>query len=135
MMLANATITIYNRKTGSKTTFDTWNRTVIRDVHVHVDHKVSAGDSGLNSAEVYKIRIPADVENADQYLPPEEYAELENPAGYWTIQNDDHIVLGEYSKDIVKPADLLKMSQRHCKVLSWSDNRFGGLPHWRIGGA
>ena len=53
MMLANATITIYNRKAGSKTTFDTWNRTVIRGVHVYVDHKVSAGDSGLNSAEVY----------------------------------------------------------------------------------
>ena len=68
MMLANATITIYNRKAGSKTTFDTWNRTVIRGVHVYVDHKVSAGDSGLNSAEVYKIRIPTDVENADQYF-------------------------------------------------------------------
>lgn len=102
---------------------------------MYVDHKVSAGDSGLNSAEVYKIRIPIDVENADQYLPPEEYAELENPAGYWTIQNDDHIVLGECSKNIEKPADLQKMSRRHCKVLSWSDNRFGGLPHWRIGGA
>ena len=102
---------------------------------MYVDHKASVGDSGLNSAEVYKIRIPTDVENADQYLPPEEYAELENPAGYWTIQIDDHIVLGECDKEIEKPADLTDVRLRHCKVLSWSDNRFGGLPHWRIGGA
>ena len=134
-MLTNATITIYNRKSGNKNTFDTWHRTVIRDVHVYVDHKASVGDSGLNSAEVYKIRIPTDVENADQDLPPEEYAELENPAGYWTIQIDDHIVLGECDKEIEKPADLTDVRLRHCKVLSWSDNRFGGLPHWRIGGA
>ena len=134
-MIINANITVNNRRAGSKLTFVSWHRPALRGVHVYVDHMLSAGDSGLNSAEVYKIRIHIDVENADQYLPPEEYAELENPAGYWTIQNDDHIVLGECSKNIEKPADLQKMSRRHCKVLSWSDNRFGGLPHWRIGGA
>ena len=79
MMLTNATITIYNHRYDSLTRFDTWHRTIIENVHVYVDHKASVGDSGLNSAEVYKIRIPTDVENADQYLPPEEYAELENP--------------------------------------------------------
>ncbi len=76
MMLTNATITIYNHRYYPLTRFDTWHRTVIENVHVYVNHKASAGDSGLNSAEVYKIRIPTDVENADQYLPPEEYAKL-----------------------------------------------------------
>ena len=99
-MLTNATITIYNRIPGKKNTFDTWHRTVIRDVHVYVDHKASVGDSGLNSAEVYKIRIPADVENADQYLPPEEFVKKDNPGNYWTIQIDDHIVLEECTKEI-----------------------------------
>ena len=126
-MLTNADITIYNRKFDKKTGFDLWNRTVIRDVHVYVDHKVSVGDTGLNSAEVYKIRIPDNVGNADLYLPPEEY-------GYWTIQNDDQIVLGECQIEIERPADLKAVFQKQCKVTSWSDNRFGGLPHWRIGG-
>lgn len=134
-MLTNATITIYNRIPGKKNTCDTWHRTVIRDVHVYVDHKASVGDSGLNSAEVYKIRIPTDVENADQYLPPEEFVKKDNPGNYWTIQIDDHIVLEECIKEIEKPADLKDVRLRHCKVLSWSDNRFRGLPHWRIGGA
>lgn len=57
MMLTNATITIYNHKYDSLTHFDTWHRTVIENVHIYVNHKATAGDSGLNSAEVYKIRI------------------------------------------------------------------------------
>lgn len=102
--------------------------------YVYVNHKASVGDSGLNSAEVYKIRIPEETENAEQYLKPEEYQKSSNPAGYWTIQVDDQIVLGECDLEIEKPADLRNVYQRHCKVLSWSDNRFGGLPHWRIEG-
>ena len=99
-MLTNATITVYNRGYDPLTRFDTWHRTVIENVHVYVNHKASVGDSGLNSAEVYKIRIPADVENADQYLPPEEYAKLKDPEEYWTIQIEDQIVLGEYDQEI-----------------------------------
>jgi len=133
-VLTNATITVYNRRYDSLTRFDTWHRTVIENVHIYVNHKASVGDSGLNSAEVYKIRIPTDVENADQYLLPEEYAKLEDPEEHWTIQTDDQIVLGEYNQEIEKPADLKDVRLRHCKVLSWSDNRFGGLPHWKIEG-
>ena len=134
-MLTDATITVYNRKRGNKNTFDVWHRTVIRSVHAYVEHKVTVLESGAKSAEVYKIRIPTDVENAEQYLPPEEYVKKDNPGDYWTIQVDDHIVLGECNKEIEKPADLKDVRLRHCKVLSWSDNRFGGLSHWRIGGA
>ena len=134
MMITNATITIYNREYDPLTRFDTWHRTVIRNVHVYVDPKASVSDSGLNSAEIYKIRIPAEVENADQYLPPEEYAKLKDLGEHWTIQIEDQIVIGEYDLEIERPADLKDVRLRHCKVLSWSDNRFGGLPHWKIGG-
>jgi len=47
MMITNATITIYNRKRGDKDTYDTWNRTVLRDVHVYIDHKTALTESGL----------------------------------------------------------------------------------------
>ena len=134
VVITNADVTVYNRISGDASNYDTWHRTVIENVHVYVDHKASVGDSGLNSAEVYKIRIPTDVENADQYLPPEEYAELKDPGEHWTIQTDDQVVLGEYDQEIERPADLKNVRLRHCKVLSWSDNRFGGLPHWKIEG-
>lgn len=132
-MITNSDITVYNRISGDSTHYDTWNRTVLHGVHVHVDHKTAVTDNGLKSAEVYKIRIPADIPEAGQYLPPDQFACC-GGYGYWTIQNDDQIVLGECQIAIEKPADLKAVFQKHCKVTSWSDNRFGTTPHWRIGG-
>ena len=112
-MITNADVTVYNRISGDSTHYDTWIRTVLHGVHVRVDHKTAVTDNGLKSAEVYKIRIPADIPEAGQYLPP---------------------VLGESQIEIERPADLKAVFQKHCKVISWSDNRFGTTPHWRIGG-
>ena len=132
-VITNADVTVYNRISGDSTHYDTWIRTVLHGVHVHVDHKTAVTDNGLKSAEVYKIRIPADIPEAGQYLPPDQFACC-GGYGYWTIQNDDQIVLGECQIEIEKPADLKAVFQKHCKVTSWSDNRFGTTPHWRIGG-
>ena len=107
-MITNMDVTVYNRKYDETTRFDTWSRTVLHGVHVYVDHKAAVSDNSLNSAEVYKIRIPADIPEADQYLPPEEYACC-GGFGNWTIQNGDQIVLGECCQEIEKPADLLKL--------------------------
>jgi len=132
-MITNSDITVYNRISGDSTHYDTWIRTVLHGVHVYVDHKTAVTDNGLKSAEVYKIRIPADIPEAGQYLPPDQFACC-GGYGYWTIQNDDQIVLGECQIEIERPADLKAVFQKHCKVTSWSDNRFGATPHWRIGG-
>nr|WP_207741616.1 DUF6751 family protein [Coprococcus comes] len=132
-VITNADVTVYNRISGDSTHYDTWIRTVLHGVHVHVDHKTAVTDNGLKSAEVYKIRIPADIPEAGQYLPPDQFACC-GGYGYWTIQNDDQIVLGECQIEIERPADLKAVFQKHCKVTSWSDNRFGTTPHWRIGG-
>ena len=93
-VITNADVTVYNRISGDSTHYDTWIRTVLHGVHVHVDHKTAVTDNGLKSAEVYKIRIPADIPEAGQYLPPDQFACC-GGYGYWTIQNDDQIVLGE----------------------------------------
>lgn len=132
-MIANADITIYNRRYDKTTRLDTWHRTIIKGVHFYVDNKVSVGDGGLNSADVYKIRIPEDAECAKSYIPEEEYENVDE-AFYWTLREDDLVVHGVCDIDIQKPADLKALSKRYCKITSWSDNRFGGLPHWRIGG-
>ena len=65
-MITNADVTVYNRISGDSTKYDTWIRTVLHGVHVHVDHKTAVTDNGLKSAEVYKIRIPADIPEAGQ---------------------------------------------------------------------
>lgn len=133
-MLTNADITIYNHKYNKSTRFDEWNKTIIKGVHFYADNKVSVGGKGLNSADVYKIRIPECAEYDKQYIPEDEYASADDVSAYWTIQESDVVVHGISEIDINKPADLTERHIRHCKVVSWSDNRFGGLPHWRIGG-
>lgn len=133
-MISNADITIYNHKYNKDTRLDEWKKTIIYGVHFYVDNKVSVGDGCLNSADIYKIRIPEDAEYEGTYIAPEGYADLSSASGYWTIQEDDIVVRGICNIEIEKPADLKESHIKYCKVNSWSDNRFGGLPHWRIGG-
>ena len=96
---------------------------------------MSVGDNGLNSADIYKIRIPVDADIQGEYLSEDDWiARGENVMGRWTLQSDDIVVLGECDMNIDRPAQLKEAGRRYCKVTSWSDNRFGGLPHWRIGG-
>ena len=134
-MITNADITLYNHYYDKSTRLDKWKKTVIRGVHFYVDHKVSVGDNGLNSADIYKIRIPVDADIQGEYLSEDEWiARGEHVMGRWTLQSDDIVVLGECDMNIDRPAQLKEAGRRYCKVTSWSDNRFGGLPHWRIGG-
>lgn len=134
-MITNADITLYNHYYDKDTRLDKWKKTVIHGVHFYVDHKVSVGDNGVNSADIYKIRIPVDADIQGEYLSEDDWiARGENVMGRWTLQSDDIVVLGECDMNIDRPAQLKEAGRRYCKITSWSDNRFGGLPHWRIGG-
>ena len=132
-MITNADITIYNREYVPDKRTDIWHRTVIRNAWFHTENKVQQTDSGLKSNDVCKIRIP-EGSPEKEYLDPESYAAAESKDGYWTIQEDDIVVKGECPYEIAKPADLKQLHKRYFKITSWSDNRFGGSPHWRIGG-
>lgn len=134
-MITNADITLYNHYYDKDTRLDRWNRSVIYGVHVYVDHMVSAGDTGVDRSSIDKIRIPVDAQCTNTYISEDEWQEKGcGVLGNWTLQNDDLVVLGECGIDIERPADLQRLGKRYCKITSWSDNRFGGLPHWRIGG-
>lgn len=132
-MTTNTDITIYNREYDPKTRLDIWHRTVIENVWFKTDNKVQHTDSGLKSSDAYKVRIPEE-SPSKTYLDPEAYAKAENKDRYWTLQLDDIIVEGKCTLEIEKPADLTATHKRYLKITSWSDNRFGGLPHWRVGG-
>lgn len=137
-MITNADITIYNRKLNPETRQYVWSRTVISDVHWYTDQKVQilAGDKGLSSTDLYKIRIPEE-SFPPGYLPPQEYAALSfgEHSAHWTVENGDLFVQGIALDDIEKESDLVKKHYVVGKVMSYSDNRFGLNPHIRIGGA
>ena len=62
----------------------------------------------------------------------QEYARKEDISTVWTIQSQDIVVKGLLDQEIRKPTDLV--GQEMATVVSYSDNRQGSLPHWRIGG-
>ena len=66
--------------------------------------KSFSGDSGLKSSDAFKIRIPK-ASPDKPYLDPESYAAAENKGKYWTIQEDDIVVLSACKQDISKPSD------------------------------
>ncbi|MEG0688828.1 MAG: DUF6751 family protein [Hungatella sp.] len=131
-MITNADITVYNRYYDRKKGYDTYRRTVIRGVWFFVDHKVQITDSGVLAADIYKVRIPlsADTDGAI-YVPPDQYTGVDRT---WTLHADDYVCKGVLLTEIEKPAELKKETNQVFKITSWSDNRFGTLPHWRIGG-
>lgn len=132
-MTTNADITIYNKEYDPKNRLDVWHRTVIDNVWFYVDNKVQQTDSGLKSSDVYKIRIPEGSPDKE-YLDEEAYIKAKDKDRHWTLQQDDIIVFGRCPYEITKPADLTSVHKQYIKIISWSDNRFGGLPHWRVGG-
>jgi len=132
-MITNADITVYNQKLNPETKLIEYKRTQIENVNWYSKQEVSVGDKGLNSADSYKIRIPEE-SPASTYVNEKEYSKLENVSGHWTLKNGDKIVRGLVDDDIAKGSDLGKYAEV-CTVVSYSDNRRGLLPHWRVGGA
>lgn len=135
-MLTNADITIYNIKNNAVTRLPEYHRTQLTGVHWYTDQKTQVDDKGLHSADAYKIRIPVDLgSGGKRYVTPAEYQALDDASDAWTIQNGDIFVRGLVDDDITKASDILaRYPDCSGRVVSWSDNRTGGLPHWRIGG-
>ena len=136
-MITNADLTIFNKRriekaTGRPVYFRTW----IKGVSFYTDQKVKVTEeAGVIFKDMYKNRIPegADAEGK-QNVDDERYKSMtdEEASRYWTIDNDDLFgkgLLPEFEKE----ADFLRR-QYTGKVVSFSDNRRGGLPHFRIGG-
>ena len=136
-MMTNADITIYNSHgVDKKTARKIYLNTQIKGVNFYTKQQTTVTDQGLSSADLYQIRIPlsADTEGKE-YIDADKYRGLsaEEAEKYWTINNGDLFGKG-LLEDFEKESEFLK--QQHTgKVLSFSDNRRGSLPHWRIGGA
>lgn len=133
-MITNADITIYNQKSNPVTKLTEYVRTQIRNVHWYTDQKTSVDQSGVHSADIYKIRIPEESVTDREFLDHSEWKQSEDTDGYWTIQNDDLVVRGLVDDDIRQASDLLNKYPYVARVNSFSDNRRGNNPHFRIGG-
>lgn len=133
-MLTNAVITIFNRFPNRTNRSFSYIPHVIQKAWFYTNHKSSVGDRGLLSADEYKIRIP--YEECRQWLPENDFLELESAGNHWTVQNGDLFLVGNWKKGEVKGIEEIKkeFSGTVGKVLSHSENFFGSSKHIRIGG-
>lgn len=133
-MLANAVITIFNRFPKREEKKFVYVPHVIPRAWFYTNQKSSVGERGLSSADEYKIRIP--YEECKQWLPENDFKELANTKGRWTVQNGDFFLVGNWNKGEVKGIEEIKkeFSGTVGKVFSHSENFFGSSKHIRIGG-
>lgn len=113
-MLANADITIYHKKYDPIARLDKWHSTQYQSVNWYGKQAATVGDSGLNTADSYLVRIPTT-----------EFIE---------IKSGDIVVKGLVN-DIITGPSSLKAYTRFV-VTSVGDNRRGteDTQHWRIEG-
>jgi len=131
-MITNADITIYNKWYNPATRFDEWRRMQISGVNWYGGQAVTVGDKGLQSASVYKVRIPGDSAPSNKsFVTPDVYKATAAAAleAIWTLQGGDVIARG-----LIDTADPKNIASEHFTVIGWADNRRGGLPHWKVDG-
>lgn len=127
-MLTNADCTIYNRIVTNGIT--TYQATQLPNVHWFNDLQAQLSNGAIANNDVFKVRIP----NTANYLPYDEWLALTVKTGKWTIQKDDIICKGLVSTAITGLATLTKLNKQAFKIVSYSDDRRGSLPHIRVGG-
>lgn len=124
-MLANANITVYNRKKVNRS--DIWIRTNLIGVNCHGEAEVVVGDKDLKAADKYIIRIPNSVTCNKSYVDSRTFKNLstEEPDNYYTFQKGDLIVKGLVEDDITSHSQL---SEKYdvLTVLSVTENRRDG---------
>lgn len=121
-MLANANITIYNRKKINRS--DVWLRTNLIGVNLHGEAELIVGDKNLKAADKYIIRIPDSVECDKTFVDNRTFKALsvEETDNCYTVQKGDVIVKGIIDDDITSSSQL-QSKYDVLTVLSVTDNR------------
>ncbi len=86
------TVTLYNKRLDPGTQKTIWIKTVLEGVSWAGHQRVTTGE-GLTTNDGYSVRIPPEA-MPEGFLGRSEYAALTDPAGHWTAQAGDVVVLG-----------------------------------------
>lgn len=127
------TITLYNKRYDASTKKTTWPKTVIAGVSWSGHQRVTTGD-GLTSNDGYSVRVPLEA-MPEGFLGRSEYAALPDPAGHWTAQNGDVVVLGEGPEVVGGITEITKQFTECFTVIAVTTaNMARLLPHLRMEG-
>ena len=127
-MLANTTITIFNRFADREQKKFVYVPHVLPDVWFHAKQVIRPEQGGMVSANDYRIRIPFP---RDGWLPPNDFKDLADAGDHWTVQDKDLFLIGTWDgESVIKK----KFSGTVGVVLNHSESFFGSSQHIRIGG-
>lgn len=135
MRRCNDTITVFNAKLDRALGSDKYHPTVISGVSWYFHTLTNVGNSGLQAANQLTLRIPVDADFGGAYVPPAEYAAMEDPAGVFTLKAGDIVVRGRVTETGLSPCDLQSRGYEMATILGVTDNRQAPYaPHWRVVG-
>lgn len=110
------TVTVYNQIDG------TFYKKVVNNVFFHIDKIIS--NEGKGDKYTYANRVIFSNIALNDYLSKEDYKNEENKENYFTLKNNDIIVLSEFD-DISDLSDIQKANVDYFLIRTISDNRYG----------
>ena len=134
MLNAVETVTLYSKRYDAEKKKTSWDKTVIRGCSWYGYQAVSVGE-GLQSKDLYSVRIPSGSLPAG-WLPKDAFLALPDPAGHWTVQNGDVVLLGE-GPDVTGGITEITRRFTNCFTVTavHEDNLKRRIPHLRLEGA
>lgn len=127
-MIANGDITVYNQVLVDKQ--KKWLKTVIQGVYIYFKQKSSVSVGGMSKSNECTIRIPYN--NCFNFVESEDYKQLEDKTGIYTVGYGDWICLKVSDKEIITPSEI---EQPKIQVTHFVNNLNSGLPHLHIKGS
>ena len=136
---AGETVTLYNRRKTAGTdgkTAETWVRRVLTGCSWVRTHERVRSDTEVGYTSSVTCRIPA----SGDYLPPDQWDALRDPAGKFTLAAGDVLVFGAVADEVSAALPIGELVKKHERrgaivVSSAKDNsRNGILPHYAARG-
>ena len=132
-MMFPHTVTIYNKyKDG---TVEKWQRTVIRGVFWNSSKGAVIRKTGVASADGVQLIIPFAADKNKAYVKPQEFAQLSDKSGHWTLQSKDLVIMGDINYDVIKSSSELAQFDDMIVISNVDTRDFSGnLAHWEVSG-
>lgn len=94
----NQTVTILNKlkRTDGQTGLDVWYKTVLDNVAWYVKSERTVSGSTVYIGTYKNVLIPFN----ENFLPYDEWKQLGNQIGHFTMSENDYIILGEVPDDV-----------------------------------
>ena len=111
MIMYRDTITLFNRKPGTRGQGDTWYPTVIKNVDLRIDRAAILAKYGSQSQDNAVLHVRYKLDGAEtmvagkQWMPPKEWDKTEDSITFASGNEFDFFFKGEWEEGIVTDAD------------------------------